>query len=466
MNVTPKKTIVFAVYSLSQWPLVRSSVKRLKEIGVPCAVVSFNHNSIVNNQLEKHAESLGVQLLLQAAVTEARMAAGDTIEPETEQPGRAGWTPDEAELQYRRLLATDVDVATKMLDETNAGCLIVLEDGPGGNGALIHAANLKNIPVLVTPFGVGESTDYDIFIEDRQRQGGVNRVPEGEVGALIRKWASHWIRDTIYGEILLHPAEFILAKVATGLDLRHPWVVQGGYANCIAVESAAMRQIYKKEGLSGDKLKDCGSVYCDAVYEAINEEDKYRTAYIEGTKIKEGLTKLLIALPPSYHEVRGDYNEFDNYKEMVGSILEQAADIENIEVTVSIHPNAHEDEVNAIRDTGVNVSRQWLVRELGRYDIFLTTWSSTIRWAITARKPVLNYDAYGTELPTYGQAPGVVTSRSIGDLMEHLGKLCSDDGAYKDHVARQRSVAHEWGILDGKNFNRIHALIEQLMANP
>src|SRR5947209_10577586 len=40
-------------------------------------------------------------------------------------------------------------------------------------------------------------------------------------------------------------------------------------------------------------------------------------------------------------------------------------------------------------------------------DLFVTYFSSTIRWAIAAGKPVLNYDAYGVDLTIYDQSPGV-----------------------------------------------------------
>lgn len=77
--------------------------------------------------------------------------------------------------------------AQQLLDQYPVQALLVCEDGPGGDNALIAVARSRRLPVLVVPFGVGESHDYDIFLDDKHREGNLNFVPTGPLGDFIRQ---------------------------------------------------------------------------------------------------------------------------------------------------------------------------------------------------------------------------------------------------------------------------------------
>ncbi|KRE14412.1 hypothetical protein ASE66_13610 [Bosea sp. Root483D1] len=343
--------------------------------------------------------------------------------------------------------------------------LIVCEDGPGGNAALIATARQKGLPTLVTPFGIGEQKDYDNFIEDRAREGSLTLVPEGPIGEAVRSFAPHWIRPSPHGEVLIHPAEFILAKVAVGLDLPKPWVVQGGTADLIAVESPAMRRHYLREGIAESKLRQIGSVYCDVIADVLARDPKAMHAYRSASVIDEGRLKLLIALPPSYHGARGHLAEHASYSDFVRSLVTEAARIPGIDLSVAVHPGTHAADRQAISAAGARISTNWLLEEIPRCDVFLTTWSSTIRWAIACKKPVLNYDAYGFALPTYRDAGGVTTTRNLAELIARLRNLAENPDALRAHAARQAESAPDWGQFDGGDFKRLLLLARELVAS-
>lgn len=458
--------LLLAVYSASQWSLMREMAKRLMANGRSVGVLwTGSANATSAQQVQAQAKTLGATFLLRDefnAPAVASLRKRSWLE-------RMPWSKPASDIlpedhPYRELVRRQIGGAQKLLGQFRIEALLVCEDGPGGDNALIAVARTHRVPVLIVPFGIGESRDYDVFLEDKHREGNLNLVPQGPLGTFLQQQGTHWIRRTPYGDALLFPAEFVAARILEGLDLPLPWVVHGGLANCIAVESPAMRRHYQREGLQVSKLQDTGSMYCDTVFEALQGAPAANRAHAACSRINASRTSVLISLPPSYHVQRGAMCEHETYEAMCTAVMALFKALPQVDCTLSIHPNSGEAARRALLACGAAVSEEWLVALIPRHDIFLTTFSSTIRWAITAHKPVLNYDMYGFGLETYTNAPGVRTFRQLAPLAAELHKLCADADAYHQASAQQRALAADWGQLDGKNFQRVLALIDRMCS--
>ncbi len=363
---------------------------------------------------------------------------------------------------YRALLRRQKQAAHQILREMQTEVLLVVEDGPGGNAALIAVAKACGIPVLVIPYGIGEGKDYDVFLADKHREGNLNFLPSDPQGDFIRNQVPHWIRHTKYGDVLMFPAVFVLARLAERLDLPRPWAVQGGHADYIAVESVKMREHYVREGIPELKLLDLGTLYCDTVAEVLDALPECRQAFETGNKIHTGRTSVLIALPPSYHETRGHYCEFPTYEAMCLAVVNYCCSLPDTQVTVSAHPNTLPQHVEALRSAGAKISEEWIVKAIPQHDIFLTDFSSTIRWAIAARKPTINYDIYQFRLETYREVPSVYSSTMFDDICARLMMLCSDDDEYRQHTAELKLISGKWGLIDGLGYERLSGFLVSL----
>lgn len=458
--------LLLAVYSLSQWSLMCEMTRRLKANGRAVGVIWTGSASAPAAQVAREqAEALGANFILRESFN--RPAKTSLRQPQWRE--RMPWFKPEPDAlppdhPYRELVRRQIGGAQQLLDRYSAQALLVCEDGPGGDNALIAVARARRLPVLVVPFGVGESHDYDVFLDDKHREGNLNFVPIGALGNYIRRHASHWIRPTTYGDVLMFPAEFLAARMLEGLDIPQPWVVHGGLANKLAVESPAMARHYRREGIPARKLVHTGTAYCDTVYDALQSDPAYTQAHRTCSRIRADRTSLLISLPPSYHAQRASFCEHPTYEAMCESVMNLCASIPGLDCTVSVHPNSSDAARQALLSTGATVTEEWLVSLIPRHDLFLTTFSSTIRWAVAAHKPVLNYDLYGFGLPTYVGLPGVQTHRDFEQLSRALRLMCRDNEAYHHASRAQAAVAAEWGTLDGKNFQRLLACIDRMCA--
>lgn len=457
--------LLLVVYSLSQWSLMREMSIRLHAHGREVGVVWTGSASVPAVQVARsQAEALGAKFILREEFS-AAAATGLRTQTWRERQSWLGSTPPEPlppSHPYRELVRRQIGGAQQLLEQHPAKALLVCEDGPGGDNALIAVARQRGLPVLVVPFGIGESHDYDIFLEDKHREGNLNFVPDGELGNYIRKYGRHWIRRSPFGDVLLFPAEFLAARLLEGLDIPQPWVVHGGLADRLLVESPAMHRHYQREGIPERKLVQTGTVYCDTVRDALNADPLSMQAHRNCAPLRPDRISALISLPPSYHGQRGELSEHATYETMCEAFMASCASIDGLDCTVSIHPNSSESARQALLATGAKVTQEWLVTQIPQHDLLVTTFSSTIRWAIASHKPVLNYDAYGFDLPTYNNLPGVQTFRKLADLSTALRTLCSDADAYHKSAGRQAAVASDWGNLDGKNFERLLHQIDQM----
>jgi len=449
-------SILVAVYSMSQWTFLGRIAARFREHGEDVGIVYFGPPGPAQAAIRDAA-----------AAMQCRFFDHELLSAELE-PGPPTVSDGTAELlaadhPYRIIVRRQLASSLHILEESAASLVIVGEDGIGGDGALIAAARRRGIPALVTPYGVGEGHDYDNFLDDKHREGAVNYVPEGPVGEFVRKRAPAWVRRRPYGDVLVFPAEFVAARLLEGLDQPLPWAVQGGNANLIAVESPAMRRHYLREHIPEAKLADVGTLFCDAVVDAMSENPAYLDAFRNRRKIRAGRTSILLSMPPSYFDVGVEGREFASYEDFCRVVVEHCASLAGAELTISMHPNSTPEAVAAVRATGARISDRWVVELIGQHDIFLTVSSTTIRWAIAAGKPVVNYDIYGFALPTYEGVPGVMTVTRSDAFKDVVSRL-TDDDEYHQAALVQSSASADWGQLDGRNFERLRELVRSLVA--
>jgi hypothetical protein len=359
---------------------------------------------------------------------------------------------------FGRLAAAKV-----LLKKLKPAVVVVAEDGVAGPLALITAAQQLGIRVAILPYGYGTQRDFEIALEAKTSRGEVER-PEGANGEAIRRNAPEWIKQGPFEGALLFPPDYIVALESAGIRVHNPWVVHGGTADRLLAESPQMFDLYCAEGLPQSKLVLTGSPYGDFVREALAQDPAASAAFRQPRKIDSSLTRILVSWPPSYHGERAQHSEFPTYADMTRIVLQRLAQLPNTRVTVSAHPAVAASDRAVIALSGVNVSDDYVLRLIPRHDIYVSYFSSTIRWAVASGKPVLNYDAYKLNLDVYDQAPGVLTTPSIDRLFAAAGDLTAES-VFARVAGQQIEVAGRWGLLDAPAMPRILQEIDALAAS-
>jgi hypothetical protein len=277
---------------------------------------------------------------------------------------------------------------------------------------------------------------------------------------MVQALAPQWLKKGAHAGALMFRPEYIAASEALGISLRDAWTVHGGYADCLCAESEQMASVYRSEGVPSGKVVLTGTPYLDTVFDACVRDPAARGALRKPRRIQPDVMRILISWPPSYHAERGGLSEFGTYSEMCREVLGGLKALPHTRLTLSLHPAVQGEDLAAVRQVGIEPTSEYVVPLIAQHDVYFTYFSSTIRWAVAAGKPVLNYDAYRLDLDVYARAPGVHTSPVFEELRNLALAWCTSPGAYDEAAQRQVEQAEFWGALDGKCNERILAEID------
>jgi hypothetical protein len=360
--------------------------------------------------------------------------------------------------QHRETLSSRLAAAIALLRDVNPAAVVVSEDGISAPLPILSAARHLGLRVIDVPYGYGVRRDLELDLDNKATRHAVVKT-HGVCGLLIRLLAPQWIKRGLHAGAVMFPSPFILAAESLGITLRDAWIIHGGYADRVCVESEQMRRVYIEEGIPAGKLALTGSPYCDVMVRALDANAEARAALRQARRILPGKTRVLVSWPPSYHGDRAAFSEFPSYREMSLAILGWLASQPACEVTVSLHPATLADDRQALIDVGVQLTDRYVIELIPQHDVFVTYFSSTIRWAVAAGKPAINIDLYKLGLTVYDAAPGVLKVSTAADFKRELTRLIASDADFAGVAAQQIAVAEDWGTLDGLSTSRVAAAI-------
>ena len=352
-------------------------------------------------------------------------------------------------------------ISNHILSKTNPDLLITSEDGISGNYWLIGAAKKRHIPCITTPFGFGTSRDLENVLSVKKQNNNLITV-SGKYGKILQKKYPHWIKTGDYAGALLFPPEYIIPLEKLGITIPQPWVIQGGVSHKIAVESKKMYQHYLNENISSTKLSLTGTVYCDIIYDIIHSCQKLQESFQTSMPIQPANRSILINWPSNYDPEKGQYSEFKDYEEATLAVMNFLKSLPNTTLTICPHPAVDKKVNDLLEHLGFSVNVHHIIELIPQHDLYISSFSSSIRYAIACGKPVVNYDFYHFSLKDYKGEPGVITLHSFHALKNEITKLLKKD-AYIEAAKLQKTSAPEWGIIDGNNFSRINTLIDTVL---
>ena len=293
--------------------------------------------------------------------------------------------------------------------------------------------------------------------------------PRHSLRPLINRLAGqlypHWLRDWRGQKLLRMPGGRVLAMECLGLAPPLPWVAGSGFADAIAVESEAMVQFYTAAGLPRQQLVKTGSLTDDILAAAAQDAPTKKAALYRQLDLSASQPMLLSALPPDTLYMAGGRPQcdFKTYPALVEYWVRSLAALPGWNIVILLHPSVSCESMRYIEDWGVKITRQPTAAVVPLCDLYVTSVSSTIRWAIACAKPVVNYDVYRYHYEGFMHVPGVLYTEEQAGFQALLQRLTTDP-AFLQHTAdAQAQAAPDWGFLDGRSGMRMLELIDALL---
>lgn len=253
--------------------------------------------------------------------------------------------------------------------------------------------------------------------------------------------------------LLFYPLWESLALKIAGMADVNPWVVGGGCVARVALQGHA------------DRL------------EAENSTGNYGRFVVTGQPIwdvladgngKHGIehgsnARILCAVPQwaEHHQLPWDIHM--RFIETLMRILSGCGG----RAVLSLHPKADKATYSPLAERfGLTISEEPLIAHLKSADIFVASWSSTIRWAAMLGIPSINIDWAGQSYSLFEQLVSMPGAPSPDDFERELKGYIADPERRLRIGAALRSEAAVYGSIDGKACQRIIDLISDVLATP
>lgn len=264
------------------------------------------------------------------------------------------------------------------------------------------------------------------------------------------------------------PAMQAFVREALCLGVPKPWVMNSGYCKSVLVESDAMFDFYQKAGLPIQQLKNIGSPIQDILSYQLQNKSTLKEKLYRDYCFDENKPLLVTGIIPNCFEMlRGQTEalEFGNYEELQDFWIKKIKTLnDKYNILATIHPGENQetrDSLEKIYGIKIIKTSESTAEIIPLSDLYITSVSSTIRWAIACRVPVLDFDFYNFD-NQLGEVAGVVKVSSKDDFEKKLN-LILNGTLFSVDLNGELGDSLRFGLLDGGACHRISSHINELI---
>ena len=133
-------------------------------------------------------------------------------------------------------------------------------------------------------------------------------------------------------------------------------------------------------------------------------------------------------------------------------------------VVLKINPRYRREEFLHLEKWGVSVAPHDTIDLVPLAEVYVTSISSTLRWATACGIPSINYDVYHYRYGDFAGVPGIVHVEKKAEFSAAVARLVTDEAHRVELRRLQQGQAQRWGCLDGKSTDRLVRLFDDLGA--
>ncbi|MFK8047913.1 MAG: hypothetical protein AB8B81_05715 [Halioglobus sp.] len=337
--------------------------------------------------------------------------------------------------------------------------IVLAAEGTFPYEIMFYAALLKRkrTPIVIFPYTVANWEEYFNAYKFAPMYQHDNRYTN-----IAKKFDPQLFLEHDGVELIRVPFYAYFTYKVHGILPEPAWAMNSLPVERILVESIFIQDYFKKSGIPASKLKIVGSTELDSVL-CNKEERSKRLQDISKTYKRNSNQKIVLCCPPPDQGNRGlvDFESYELFlNEFITAINETFV---NHVIIYRFHPRLSIEDVKKLEEKfGIKSSKQntsWLI---SISDIYITSVSATIRWALAASIPILNYDVYGYNYSEYDGIESVLTSTDFSEFKAQLLEM-SNPLVYKKFKDLSENQSTYWGFSETSSFQRIEKELSQVL---
>ncbi|MBU6234695.1 MAG: hypothetical protein KGQ41_02530 [Alphaproteobacteria bacterium] len=282
-----------------------------------------------------------------------------------------------------------------------------------------------------------------------------------------RKLPNKWFHTYRGHDLVRMPYLMATMCEERGYSPPQPWVLESSTADAIQVESAAMKRHYVSQNIPDSQIKVVGDVTHDLIAYTLHNRASERARYEREHGVTIGSKKVILfaVFPDLFNYNAEAKDDFDSYDEALTRLVDTMSGCNDWITILSIHPRYDASIYKKYERGNVKILKWMTAEAIGICDLYIASISATIRWAIAAGVPVINYDLYKLDYADYCDVPAVLTAHTWPEFRTIFEKATTDEGYLRTLQQSQRASAPDWGALDGQFKARFQQLLLGYIQN-
>jgi len=262
-----------------------------------------------------------------------------------------------------------------------------------------------------------------------------------------------------------------------GMLPRNPWYQGITFADYIMISGIDEAASYAEAQVDPAKLLFYGSHEFDLLYERWSNREELRHNLTKAYQLDSSNRILVMTLPRLLEQnLASEEVHWQSINEILDVLSKQ-----DYNLLISLHPQSDPAQYAWIEAKyPVKICSERLTDILVVADIFVASYSSTIRWAIGLGIPVINLDFWSLNYKIFRNLAGyqtVTTLADFGELVRKLASTSNDDWLTRaptdinfsaDDILGPSEGSKTTGsgvIIDGMAKERLRSFVESLACN-
>jgi hypothetical protein len=276
---------------------------------------------------------------------------------------------------------------------------------------------------------------------------------------MVQRWLPSQVYDSPWGKILFYPAMQVFLLKIMGMLPLNPWYQGTTFADYIMISGVDESAMYAEARVDPVKLLFFGSHELDLLYEGWPNRTNLRHQIFEDYHLDHGKSILIVNLPRLWEQ--GGASE-EVHWQSINDILEVLSHQDH-NVLISLHPSSNLSHYSWIEEKyALRICRESLEDILVIADIYVTAYSSTIRWAIALGTQVIILDLWSLNYKILRNLTGYQTVTTVSQFAE-LARNMATIPQIVGYNSTRIPDSDETGVLvDGRAKERLISFIESL----
>ncbi len=325
-----------------------------------------------------------------------------------------------------RAVRADMRRAAALLDRIAPLAIVIFDDRARSDMTLIRVAQTRGIRVALAPYALS-SPESDIAL---RLKSGVDHRLRGR-GRLIKQFvvSRHPAQARMFGgePYTFFPASEYPALALHGLLDGKPWIWGGGGADVVCALDSGQRKRLVAEGIAPDRIRVTGQAALDRLFATMADRATVRAGVVTRYGLDPAAPVVICAVPQS-----AEHNQLDWASHRSATIaLFDALNAAGAGVLLSLHPRSDRRYYAELAGAypALHIADQPLAAVLSAADLFVATFSSTVRWAQMAGIPSVVIDPAALAYDLFDGEGGIVVLKDQADWRGTIGALCRDEAA-------------------------------------